>query len=247
MKPHEYPIPADNIPNPSYFILKEVDVALNFFEAKNGCDDRPLMLFAAESPQRLAAFLHWLEGREGRLTRRQVAAIARSKGVLCIFPQSYASKTTLLKGLAKRGLRTGRIYRLSTARRLPPRLREAVKGRGWVAPRWRPKPVPAKLIDPELPHYVLRRAEYSVEGRSGSEAIVFRNKIIIREISHKAFSLDKRFTPHEVAVSIARHFDKHTSRLVKEIETLLPYLEEEEAEFLKGVAATLLLLSGGGA
>ncbi|MEM3943308.1 MAG: hypothetical protein QXJ59_04405 [Thermofilaceae archaeon] len=247
MKPHGCTTPAGNIPNPSYFILKEVDVALNFFEEKNGCDDRPLMLFAAESPQRLAAFLRWLEGREGRLTRRQVAAVARSKGVLCIFPQSYASKTTLLRGLAKRGLRTGRIYRLSAARRLPPRLREAVRGREWVAPRRRAKPEPAKLIDPKLPHYVFRHTLYTVEERSGSEAIVFRNKIIIREISHRAISLDKRFHPHEVAVFIAQHFGKHAPRLLEKIEALLNHLDEEEAEFLKGVAATLLLLSGGGA
>lgn len=228
-----------------FFVLKEISVSLNFFEAKNGCDDRPLMLFAAESPQRLAAFLRWLREREGRLTRRQVAAIARSKGVLCIFPQSYTSKASLLKGLRKRGLRTGRIYRLSAARRLPPRLREAVKGRGWVAPRWRPKPVPAKLIDPELPHYVLRRAEYSVEGKSG-EAVVFKNKVIV--ISDRnlwAFSLDKRFPPHEVALYIAKHFDKYAPLLPRIAETLLDYLEEEEAEFLKEVAAILLLVSAG--
>ncbi|MEM4761838.1 MAG: hypothetical protein QW230_02555, partial [Thermofilum sp.] len=139
-----------------------------------------------------------------------------------------------------------RIYRLSTARRLPPRLREAVKGRGWVAPRWRPKPVPAKLIDPDLSRYVLRRALYTVEGRSGSEAVVFRNKIIvISNQSFLAFSLDKRFPPHEVALYIAKRFDKYAPLLPKVAQTLLEELEEGEAEFLKEVAAILLLLSAG--
>ncbi|MEM4445586.1 MAG: hypothetical protein QXJ21_09590 [Thermofilum sp.] len=218
-----------------FFMILEVGVA--------GVDDRPLVLFVSESRGRLYAFKRWIAERDYRFTKLQLADMARRKGVQCIFPSSLSvTKTALRRRLEKTGLKLGKAY--AAVNLLPPRLREAVRGREWVAPRRRAKPEPAKLIDPKLPHYVFRHTLYTVEERSGSEAVVFRNKIIVSNQSFLAFSLDKRFPPHEVALYIAKRFDKYAPLLPKVAQTLLEELEEGEAEFLKEVAAILLLSAG---
>ncbi|MEM3944125.1 MAG: hypothetical protein QXJ21_09760 [Thermofilum sp.] len=229
-----------------FFMILEVGVAGVDF----GVDDRPLVLFVSESRGRLYAFKRWIAERDYRFTKLQLADMARRKGVQCIFPSSLSvTKTALRRRLEKTGLKLGKAY--AAVNLLPPRLREAVRGREWVQPRYRShyaQPTPVKFvrrpISKWLP-FILSNARYEVPGYAFT-AVVFKNKIALQcERCLGVCILDKRFPPLEVAKALV---DKCSEMLFpKAVRSLLEKrssFEAEDLDFLLEVAAIFTILRG---